>query len=296
MVSPASRPPWAFIGSVPFYNGSVTPEPVQVASAFSALSGHAVLSVQQLSGGSSISSWRVVTARNVYAARLYPSGNAAAAYDQARLLTYLRGQRYPVPEIVLVGTYEAQHLLVLSWVGKGSVVDMLRASPDQAKRLGWVFGEVHAQLHTIPVTNDMWATLPVVEAPVGVPSRQPVLLHLDFHPLNVLTDGRDIVGVIDWENVRLGDACLDVARSLSILCADPSLRLLPKDERFVVRQFRRAYLNAYQNLMGRDALIPLTPFLAWAGEFMVQDLQRLDHAALARVARWASWWRRQTDR
>ncbi len=53
-----------------------------------------------------------------------------------------------------------------------------------------------------------------------------MLLHLDYHPLNVLTDGKTIVGVIDWENVRLSDARLGVVRSLSILCDDSSLRML----------------------------------------------------------------------
>jgi aminoglycoside phosphotransferase (APT) family kinase protein len=52
-------------------------------------------------------------------------------------------------------------------------------------------------------------------------------MHLDYHLLNVMTDGSSVISVIDWENVRLDDARLDVARTLSILCADPSIRALP---------------------------------------------------------------------
>lgn len=167
----------------------------------------------------------MTTTAGAYAERLYAA--EPSAYGQAQLLNYLTRQDFPVPEVVFVGTYRAQHLLALGWVGGMTVAEALRAQPSRAQWLGRTFGEVHARLHAVPVTPEMHAALQVVKAP-GLSTGTPVLVHLDYHLLNVMTDGSSITGVIDWENVRLGDTRFDVARSLSILCADPSMRALPR--------------------------------------------------------------------
>jgi len=44
------------------------------------------------------------------------------------------------------------------------------------------------------------------------PSDYYVLLHGDYHPNNVLVQNGDIVAVIDWEGVSIGDAAHDVAQ------------------------------------------------------------------------------------
>lgn len=274
----------------PFYNGRMTPDAAQVASAFSALSGGNVLLVDRLSGGSGIPSWRVTTPEGAYAARLYSDRHTAAAYGQAKLLSYLAEQSYPVPEVTLVGTYEAQHLLALSWVNGLTVAEALRAQPDRAERLGKAFGEVHARLHAVPVTPEIRAVLRNIREP-ELPADTAVLVHLDYHPLNVMTDRGVVTGVIDWENVGLGDARYDVARSLSILCADPSIRALPGPLRQVVRSFRKGYVNGYQRAAGQDATTKLEPFLKWAGNFMLEDLRgRFDSRAVASIERWTRWW------
>lgn len=164
----------------------MTPEAAHVTTVFAALSGLDVLEVRRLSGGSSFPSWRVTTAASAYAARLYTA--APPAYGQAQLLGYLAQHGFPVPEVALVGTHEAQHLLVLGWVGGVTVAEALRAQPDRAGQLGWTFGETHARLHAVPVTLELRAALQVVSAP-GLSIGTPVLVHLDYHLLNVMTDG-----------------------------------------------------------------------------------------------------------
>jgi aminoglycoside phosphotransferase (APT) family kinase protein len=52
-------------------------------------------------------------------------------------------------------------------------------------------------------------------------SKNCTLLHLDYHPLNVLTDGTQITAVLDWANARSGDARADVARTYTILAVQP---------------------------------------------------------------------------
>lgn len=176
-----------------------------------------------------------------------------------------------------------------------TVAEVLRAQPERAQRLGQRFGEVHAQLHAVPVTPEMRAALQVVRAPGQLVST-PVLVHLDYHLLNVMTDGSIVTGVIDWENVRLGDARYDVARSLSILCADPNIRALPGEFRQVVRTFGRGYLEGYRHTAGLASLTTLAPFLAWSGRFMVRDLGgRCGPQAELRIERWSRWWQYQNN-
>src|SRR5258708_33303103 len=50
------------------------------------------------------------------------------------------------------------------------------------------------------------------------------LLHLDYHPRNVLTDGKQITGIVDWTNAHAGDPRADAARTVSILRVDPGAR------------------------------------------------------------------------
>jgi len=63
--------------------------------------------------------------------------------------------------------------------------------------------------------------------------------------------GTELTGVIDWENVRLGDTRYDVAQSLSILCADPSIPALPKRFGRSCARFDRATLKATSTQRGQ---------------------------------------------
>ena len=66
--------------------------------------------------------------------------------------------------------------------------------PGHARTLA----ELHARLHAIPYGGER-------------------LLHLDFHPDNVLLSRRGPV-VIDWSNARAGEPALDVAMTW-VICA-----------------------------------------------------------------------------
>jgi aminoglycoside phosphotransferase (APT) family kinase protein len=43
------------------------------------------------------------------------------------------------------------------------------------------------------------------------------LLHMDYHPLNVMVDGMRVTGIIDWVNADVGDRHLDAAMTAVIL-------------------------------------------------------------------------------
>jgi aminoglycoside phosphotransferase (APT) family kinase protein len=103
-------------------------------------------------------------------------------------------------------------------------------------------GELLAAFRTLPTTglqlDDLWADperlaahaarwvddIPALGAPergalIGLVDRVPalfagrpaVLAHGDFAPVNVLTDGESVTGLLDFESVRLADPLFDVA-------------------------------------------------------------------------------------
>jgi aminoglycoside phosphotransferase (APT) family kinase protein len=78
-------------------------------------------------------------------------------------------------------------------------------------------------------------------------SLRPTVCHGDFHPLNILGDRGKISGVIDWTNVVVAPAEMDVASAITNIAnvpfdvprlLDPVLRLIVAR---VLKNYRRAY-------------------------------------------------------
>lgn len=97
-----------------------------------------------------------------------------------------------------------------------------------AADLGRQFGQLQARFNSIRIP----ATFPDFDAKAAGLLREwdPALatafvaakgdsglLHLDYHLLNVLADGGQITGVIDWVNAGRGDVRLDFARTIALL-------------------------------------------------------------------------------
>ena len=88
-----------------------------------------------------------------------------------------------------------------------------------------------------------------------VESEEPAFCHGDFHPLNVLIDGRDQVTVIDWSDAGPGDRHSDVARTMAVFWLAPPL-CRSALERTVLGLLRRyvvpAYLRRYERHFSLD--------------------------------------------
>jgi Ser/Thr protein kinase RdoA (MazF antagonist) len=133
----------------------------------------------------------------------------------------------------------------------------------------------------------------------AVEGRPEGLLHLDYHPRNVLAAGGRITAVLDWANARGGDPRADLARTASIL------RLMPVGrgprsvgERGVRAAFLAGWRRGYEGEAG--PIGELAPFNAWAGTLMERDLAPrvgrpdlpwLTPAFMGRVRRWTAEWR-----
>jgi aminoglycoside phosphotransferase (APT) family kinase protein len=103
------------------------------------------------------------------------------------------------------------------------------------------------------------------------PAARPRLLHLDYHPLNVLVESGRISAVIDWANAGGGDGRLDAARTRTLLLLGPAATALPG---WLLRLSRwllaAGWRRGYEAVAG--PLGPLQPFDALAAAFMLADL------------------------
>lgn len=255
--------------------------------------GLGVTACRRMPGGSTLPTWRVDTRDGPFAVRLYPAFLEWVARGMARLSAVLREADFPVPGVVAVVDDLPGHVaLIQEWLPGVTCGEALRRGPERAWDWGVQFGQVHARLHALPIPPEVEGEVPRLETGLPAPAR-PAWLHLDYHPLNVLAEGGRVSAVLDWENVRLGDARADVARTLSILSVDPGVWGAGREVRQRLRTFRRGYLAGYAGSLVAE----LPPFLAWAGEFMLRD--RGPHfagAELAPVRRWSRYWRRRGER
>jgi hypothetical protein len=185
------------------------------------------------------------------------------------------------------------------------MAEELRARPWRAWKLGVRFGRMQAAIHAVPAPGalrrypDSWiawagpAAEPLQARLRAADHRADALLHLDYHPLNVMTDGTRVTGVLDWTNARAGDPRADAARTVTILRVDvkgggASLVL----ERGVRWLFEQGWRHGYTRAAG--PLGDLTPFYAWAGAVMGRDLaHKRGPRELARIHRWTTTWNRR---
>jgi aminoglycoside phosphotransferase (APT) family kinase protein len=125
------------------------------------------------------------------------------------------------------------------------------------------------------------------------------LLHLDLHPMNVLTEGRRLTAVLDWANARPGDPRADLARTVSILRFAPLPTGVPAPlGQAALRTLEAGWRRGYREMVG--PIRGMAPFYAWAAAVMVedlsprlgrQDLPWLTPALLDSVRAWGAAWR-----
>jgi aminoglycoside phosphotransferase (APT) family kinase protein len=227
-------------------------------------------------GWSTTRVWQVERPGARLALRLFPPGARAAAGREAAAMRAAAAAGLPVPGVRAEGEWEGRPALLLDWCAGRPLVDELRARPLSAWALGRALGRAHARLHAIEAPPGLpgWIDWPGPPAPalrarLEAIARGRALLHLDYHPLNVLFDGGAVSAVIDWANARAGDRRADVARTFTILVLAPPHGPPPRD--ILRRLLATAYRRGYEAEAGR--LEGMGPFVAWAAGAMLQDLR-----------------------
>lgn len=202
-----------------------------------------------------------------------------------------------VPAVHAAGVWRDRPALLLTWLPGRPILEELRRRPWRAHALGAAFGRTQAAIHALSAPSPLsgrpdawidWLGPDHPELAKRLRQEKPratALLHLDYHPPNVLTDDERATGVLDWRNALAGDPRADAARTVAILRIDytrrPSLA-----ERGLRWLFERGWRAGYDE----RARIPagdMSLFYAWAGAMMLRDLaSKRTPADLARIQRW----------
>ena len=128
-----------------------------------------------------------------------------------------------------------------------------------------------------PLLDWMWDHLPPAPGRLSI-------CHGDFHPLNVVVNNGEIAGVLDWPNVALADAALDVGSTMTLSIPARHLATPPPHPRLWDRYlecYRResdidsASLDYYRTRRGLVGLLAGAKFRGrkiWRNPAILRDL------------------------
>ena len=161
--------------------------------------------------------------------------------QEARIMTYLREQGYPVPAVEELSDDGTD--LVMERIEGHSMVDALTKQPWTVRRQARTLAELHDELHQVAPPDFLPA------APVGSGE---CVVHMDLHPLNVIIGSAGPV-VIDWTNAGVGDPNVDVGLAWVLMAAGqiPGPRVVVS----LLDQFRRLLVNGFVSHFDRAEVV-----------------------------------------
>lgn len=262
-------------------------DPAEILAALEIPSPEKIVPVQRGLGDSAI--WRVEIPDpepHTYALRLFPAGHEAMLRREHAAMSAAGRQRLPVPFVHAARTVLGRPVMLLDWCPGTTLYAELMTHPNRAWALGVMLGTAQGRLHLTRATPDLhqhgrdwigWCGAEEVaiqerlRAVLSRGSDQATILHLDFHPLNVMVGSRKVTGIIDWANAGAGDHRADVARTATILRHAPIPPEVPRRQVIQLRRvFRRGWRHGYARITG--PLADMAIFNAWALAVMVRDL------------------------
>ncbi|HET8778084.1 MAG TPA: phosphotransferase [Candidatus Limnocylindria bacterium] len=253
----------------------MTEEVPVVSAALAALGLPADADVEPAAGGASGSAWRVSVGGTTSVLRSL--GSATAAGSRVAAMMAARDEGLPAPALLRRAPTPAGEVALLSWLPGVPLLEVLARAPGQTRHYGERMGRLHRRLHEIRALNAVIRAADDTGHPfgagrvvAGLPSGDR-LLHLDWHPLNLLVDEAlgEIVGIVDWDNARAGDPSLDLARTRSILTLEPGLADLPETVRHRLPELLDAWADGY----GDEARAISPAADTWARLVMLADLE-----------------------
>lgn len=266
--------------------------------------------VTPVTGGWDTAIWRVSAAGGTYALRLFRAEQQKSHTREIAAMAAARAGGVPTPALVVSGVWRGRPVQLQEWRNGVTLLTLLRTRPWLAWSVGRRFGRLQAAIHAIQVPNADWSLpwIPLagveeaaLQSALQLAARQTdALLHLDYHPMNVLCVGNRLTTVLDWTNATTGDPRADAARAVTLLRLTPDPAGVPRP---LIRTLRvvieAAWRRGYEER--GDRLVGMPLFYAWAGAMMARDLAPkvglpglpLTEAHLARIRRWTAARKRQ---
>ena len=260
--------------------------------------GPDVFTLHPLTGGwSGCHLWRVDrTGKPSLVLRAFPGSSSTGPRREAAIHALVRAAGIPAPEVVATGDVPGGAAMVLAMMPGISLTQALIEAPDTdaAWALGATSGELLARIHAIPAASlatagicaggpfdpGPWHTWQTA-SPEVLRVLQPWLsdtsgyglLHLDFHPENLLVDPGTgaITAVLDWTNARLGPPQADLARTRSIVRLIKMIPDLPAGHG-IVDAFAEGLTRAHAHLAGEPGPSMQAACDAWALDAQIADL------------------------
>ncbi|MDQ6674390.1 MAG: phosphotransferase [Chloroflexota bacterium] len=254
---------------------------------------------ERATGGSDTTVWRLQRRGRQYALRVFGADQSKTLRRELVALQAARRGQVPVPRVFAMGPYQDRPALLTEWCKGRPLMHLVHQRPEQVLVLGMQFGRWHSAIHRIAAPVSLranwidWAgslepgLAKHLERLSG--ARQPRLLHLDYHPLNVLMHNCQVSAVLDWTNAHAGDPRADFARTVSMLRLHPPLGG-PRERagRLLLEVGWRYGYGA----LGTD----MAAFYVWAGTAMQHDLgKRFSTSDLEHVRRWTDGWMRRVS-
>ena len=248
--------------------------------------------VMPVSGGWDTALWRVQRGDASFALRVFRPDQASQWQREVVVMQAAIEHGLPVPWVHASTVCDGRPALLLSWCPGRPLLDEVRAAPWRVWALGMAMGRVHARIHAVRGP----ASLRAAALPASLP-RGRALLHLDYHPLNVMSSHRGITCVLDWANAAVGDPRADLARTVTLLRLPPAPPGTPAVLLAGLRGVLELAWRAGYRLMG-GSFRDMAPFYAWAGAMMEADLRPklgrhgvwLRPSDLERIHRWTDHW------
>src|SRR5258708_9959614 len=194
----------------------MTPSELAPLEMLSTLGINGMHTVTPVQGGFDMAMWKVEHEGQTSALRMFPAGAYEDCEYEGAVMTAARAAGLPVPEVQRAGVYQERPVLLLTWLAGRTVEDELRARPWRLWSLGVVFGRMQAAIHAVPAP-DLLRQQPDACIAWKCEGEQTLqdrlhhlrlddgaLLHLDFHPLTVLTDGKQITRFVHWTTAHAG--------------------------------------------------------------------------------------------